>query len=104
MTSISLERRLANFRSSLGPTVPVARTGRSPSVGAERLAAALDGELIRTDAGCFVRVEAPSTILLLDRARLARLPGQPPADALLVCLDTETTGLATAAGTLVFLV
>ena len=32
------------------------------------------------------------------------LPGHPPADAPLVCLDTETTGLATAAGTLAFLV
>ena len=40
----------------------------------------------------------------LDRERLARLPGQPPADVPLLCLDTETTGLATAAGTLAFLV
>ena len=40
----------------------------------------------------------------LDRERLARLPGHPPPDAPLVCLDTETTGLATAAGTLAFLV
>ena len=38
------------------------------------------------------------------RSRLASLPGQPPADARLVCLDTETTGLGTAAGTLAFLV
>jgi len=35
---------------------------------------------------------------------LARLPGQPPPGAPLLCLDTETTGLATAAGTLAFLV
>ena len=40
----------------------------------------------------------------LDRDRLADLPGQPPPGAPLVCLDTETTGLATAAGTLAFLV
>jgi hypothetical protein len=40
----------------------------------------------------------------VDRERLARLPGQPPADAPLVCLDTETTGLATAAGTVAFLI
>ena len=33
-----------------------------------------------------------------------RLPGQPPADGPLVCLDTETTGLATAAGTVAFLI
>ena len=32
------------------------------------------------------------------------MPGQPPAQAPLVCLDTETTGLATAAGTVAFLV
>ena len=49
------------------------------------------------------RVVAPVEIPL-DRERLARLPGHPPADAPLVCLDTETTGLATAAGTLAFLV
>ena len=40
----------------------------------------------------------------VDRERLARLPGHPPPDAPLVCLDAETTGLATAAGTLAFLV
>jgi hypothetical protein len=43
-------------------------------------------------------------ILPLDRERLERLPGQPPRDVPLVCLDTETTGLATAAGTMAFLV
>ena len=42
--------------------------------------------------------------LPVDRARLATLPGQPPSDRPLVCLDTETTGLATAAGTLAFLI
>jgi hypothetical protein len=77
---------------------------RSTTVGAERLAATLDGELIRTSRGAFVRIEAPSILLPLDRPRLAALPGQPPADAPLLCLDTETTGLATAAGTLAFLV
>jgi tetratricopeptide (TPR) repeat protein len=78
--------------------------GRSSSIGAERLAATLDGELIRTSRGSFVRIEAPTTLLPVDRRRLAGLPGQPPADAPLLCLDTETTGLATAAGTLAFLV
>ena len=33
-----------------------------------------------------------------------RLPGQPPPGAPLVCLDTETTGLATAAGTVAWLI
>ena len=45
-----------------------------------------------------------TVVLPIDRERLARLPGQPPPDAPLVCLDTETTGLATAAGTVAFLV
>jgi hypothetical protein len=40
----------------------------------------------------------------IDRRRLADLPGHPPPDAPLICIDTETTGLATAAGTLAFLV
>jgi RNase H-like protein len=103
MTAVGLERRLANFRLGVGgASAPV--EAAATSIGAERLAATLDGELVRTNRGTFVRLEAPSTILPLDRARLARLPGQPPADAPLLCLDTETTGLATAAGTLAFLV
>ena len=105
MTVVGLERRFANFRAGQAArpaSDPVAR--RQSTVGAERLAAAVDGELIRTPRGSFVRVEAPSTLLPVDRGRLATLPGQPPADAPLLCLDTETTGLATAAGTLAFLV
>jgi len=117
--AVSLERRLANFR--LG-TAGSHRAGlvrdtgapsgervatparRSSTIGAERLAATLDGELVRTPRGSFVRLEGASTILPLDRARLAGLPGQPPPGAPLLCLDTETTGLATAAGTLAFLI
>ena len=101
-----LQRRLANLRSTIPspPSEPPRSAGRTTTVGAERLAEAVHGELVRTPAGCFVRVEAPSTLLPIDRDRLARLPGQPPPDAPLVCLDTETTGLATAAGTLAFLV
>ena len=103
--SALLERRFANFRAGLAtrPT-PAVDVRRASSIGAERLAAAVDGELVRTPRGSFVRVEAPSTLLPVDRGRLATLPGQPPADAPLLCLDTETTGLATAAGTLAFLV
>jgi hypothetical protein len=106
MTAVGLERRLANFRSALParPTVDLEDRARRSTIGAERLAASLDGELVRTPRGAYVRVEAPSTILPLDRPRLAGLPGQPPPDAPLLCLDTETTGLATAAGTLAFLV
>ena len=45
-----------------------------------------------------------SRSIAVDRHRLAGLPGQPPPDVPLVCLDTETTGLATAAGTVAFLI
>src|SRR5919108_1669986 len=100
MTVVGLERRFANFRAGL-PARPVApaQAQRASSIGAERLAAALDGELIRTSRGTFVRLEGSSTILPLDRLRLGGLPGQPPSDVPLLCLDTETTGPATAAGT-----
>ena len=106
MSAVGLDRRFANFRQGLvsRPAVDPGERVRRSSAAAERLAAELDGELVRTPRGCFVRVEAPSTLMPLDRERLARLPGQPPPSAPLLCLDTETTGLATAAGTLAFLV
>jgi tetratricopeptide (TPR) repeat protein len=109
VATVGLERRFANFRAGLAareavaPLTPSA-PARASSIGAERLAATLDGELVRTPRGSFVRIEAPTTLLPVDRERLATLPGQPPANAPLLCLDTETTGLATAAGTLAFLV
>lgn len=71
---------------------------------ADHLAAATDGEVVATSEGLVVRCEAPSRSIPLDRGRLALLPGQPPPQAPLVCLDTETTGLATAAGTVAFLI
>lgn len=110
---LRLERRFANFRLGLRrfeeaaeppAEATSARAIQRSTIGAERLAATLDGELIRTERGAFVRLEAPSTVLPIERDRLATLPGQPPANAPLLCLDTETTGLATAAGTLAFLV
>ena len=104
MTVVGLERRFANFRAARPAIEQADGPPRATSIGAERLAAAVDGELVRTRLGSFVIVETPTTLLPVDRARLARLPGQPPADAPLLCLDTETTGLATAAGTLAFLV
>jgi hypothetical protein len=109
--AVSLERRFANFRAAhvardeavpLGPNHPMG--GRATTVGAEQLAVAVGGHLEKTPRGAFVVVESPSTLLPVDRERLATLPGQPPANAPLLCLDTETTGLATAAGTLAFLV
>ena len=102
----TLERRLARFRASRTPATtaerpaPVAR-GREM---AARLAAALDGEVMGGPDGLVVRVEPPSIAVPLVRERLASLPGQPGPEARLVCLDTETTGLGTAAGTLAFLV
>jgi tetratricopeptide (TPR) repeat protein len=40
----------------------------------------------------------------VDRRRLGTLPGQPSPDRRLVCLDTETTGLGTGAGTVAWVV
>ena len=117
MSGATLERRLANYRASLGPggapdpSVGSRGGNRSDGVTArgsielgQRLAEALDGELILDPAGPVVRCEPTTITLPLDRARLHGLPGQPPPDVPLVCLDTETTGLATAAGTVAFLV
>ncbi|MEA2519561.1 MAG: uncharacterized protein QOF49_1641, partial [Chloroflexota bacterium] len=114
MSGATLERRLANYRASMrsgapaAPADPGERSDAGVARGSielgQRLAEALDGELILDPAGPVVRVEPATIILPLDRERLHGLPGQPPPDAPLVCLDTETTGLATAAGTVAFLV
>jgi len=108
----SLARRLANFRAARGPEgdglAPAdPRAGAAAAASrerTERLAAALDAELIVTGVGSVLRIERPAQSIPIDRDRLQELPGQPPRAAPLVCLDTETTGLATAAGTLAFLV
>jgi tetratricopeptide (TPR) repeat protein len=71
---------------------------------ARRLAEAVDGEWIHGSSGGYVRVDRPSTLLPIDRERLGRLPDGAPAGVPLVCLDTETTGLATGTGTVAFLV
>ena len=103
----SLARRLERYRVAAGTLV--ARDDPPPvstpsSVLAEHLAAATDGEVVTTSEGLIVRCEVPARSIPVDRERLARLPGQPPPDAPLICLDTETTGLATAAGTVAFLI
>jgi hypothetical protein len=113
--AVTRERRLANLRASLArpggvPTGPAELPARAPFSGrrsgalAIRLARAVGAEAADTDGGWLVRRTIAPVELPLDRARLAQLPGHPPTDAPLVCLDTETTGLATAAGTLAFLV
>lgn len=71
---------------------------------ARRLALAVDGEWIRGAVGGYVRVEMTPVRLPVDRERLAGLPGGAPAGVPLVCLDIETTGLATGTGTVAFLV
>ena len=67
--AIGLERRFANFRAGLAarPAVASASARNSTSIGAERLAATLDGELVRTSSGSFVRIEAPSTLLPVEQ-------------------------------------
>ncbi len=104
---LPLARRLERYRAA-AHAPPVLEPGPPPEQTtdrlAERLAAAMDGQIIVTPEGTIVRCEVPARPIPLDRERLATLPGQPPADAPLVCLDTETTGLATAAGTVAWLI
>lgn len=102
-----LARRLANFRRSTSESTRPADAFRDRQRTAElaaRLARALDAEVVVTDVGTLVRIEGPPHPIAIDRNALARLPGHPPADVPLICLDTETTGLGSAAGTVAFLV
>jgi hypothetical protein len=103
VSGATLDRRFANFRATLRPVVEE-QPARHPAELAQRLANAVDGEVIRSKLGTVVRCEPLTVILPVDRDRLWSLPGQPPAGVPLVCLDTETTGLATAAGSIAFLV
>ncbi len=104
----TLARRLERYRAALPAVLPPAaidaRDGRGAPDLAVRLAVAVDGEVVISPEGRIVRCEVPVRSLPVDRVRLATLPGQPPPEVPLVCLDTETTGLATAAGTAAFLV
>jgi hypothetical protein len=109
IASSALDRRLARYRAATRGAVapgprPAVRTSPGAIELATRLAEAIDAEVVRTPEGVVVRAEQESRTLPVDRARLAALPGQPPTDVPLVCLDTETTGLATAAGTVAFLI
>jgi hypothetical protein len=71
---------------------------------AQRMAQGLDGDAVETPHGWYVRRELRPVYLPIDRTRLADLPGMPPAGTPLLCLDTETTGLGSAAGTVAFLI
>jgi uncharacterized protein YprB with RNaseH-like and TPR domain len=111
--AIRLQRRLAAYRAERAAVVADPASGGSAARSsararsselAARLAAAIDANVVTSDLGTIVRRDVGSVPMAIDRARLASLPGQPPADVPLVCLDTETTGLATAAGTMAFLI
>jgi RNase_H superfamily len=115
MSGATLERRLANYRAAIRSAAetsvhpePSDRVDGGVARGSielgQRLAEALDGELILDPGGPVVRVEPATVVLPIDRERLRTLPGMPARDVPLVCLDTETTGLATAAGTVAFLI
>ena len=96
MENAVLARRLDRLRS-----VP-SRVPAPPGAGidhAERLARELGGGAAGGVAVFAHRVELP-----VNRKTLAALPYGVPRDSPLVCFDLETTGLATAAGTLAFLV
>ena len=71
---------------------------------AGRLAELLDGAVDEHPDGYVVRVDQPPMPLPLDRVALATLPFPMDPDRPFVCLDTETTGLATGPGTVAFLV
>ncbi len=104
--AVTLGRRLATFRahSAAAPRPSTAALRRSGEASAVLLADAIGGEVVAAPGGRYVRVEADAHPIALDRERLASLPGMPPAEAPLVCLDTETTGLSTGTGTFAFLV
>lgn len=91
-------------RLTVGDAVPVpvlpAGAGRE---GAARLARALGGHLAELDGGSVVVVER-RVPLPVDLARLRELPEPVDPSRPIVFLDTETTGLGTAAGTVPFLV
>jgi hypothetical protein len=103
----TLARRLERYRAATHGSPIQTEIGPAAAVTAalaERMAAAMDGEIVITSEGTIVRCEVPTRPIPIDRDRLATLPGQPPPDVPLVCLDTETTGLATAAGTVAWLI
>ncbi len=75
-----------------------------PGSLAKRMADAIDGDAIETDHGWYVRRELRPVYMPIDRSRLAALPAMPAPATPLLCLDTETTGLGSAAGTVAFLI
>jgi uncharacterized protein len=84
--------------------VATARTSRPPDASAAQgLAEALGGRIVERSSGSVVVVERTQRLPIRPHA-LASLPFAIPPERPLVLLDTETTGLGTAAGTVAFLV
>jgi hypothetical protein len=104
----ALARRLASYRAwqrhADGLRQPTPADPARAAELATRIAVAIDGVIVETSAGRYVRRDGAPITMPVDRAALGSLPGLPAPDVPLVCLDTETTGLGTAAGTYVFLV
>lgn len=102
-----LARRLARYRETIDrPATDPAFAPTTPGgpTRAERMAAAVGGEVRTGPGGSVVWYTTPPRSIPIDRTRLADLPGHPDPTTPLLCLDTETTGLATAAGTVAWLV
>ena len=106
-TGSDIATRLARFRAAGGraaPSLHVPPAGAMPGPDrAARLADALGGDVERSADGRVVRVVASRPIPVAFE-RFAALPYPVDPGHPIVCLDTETTGLGTAAGTVAFLV
>jgi uncharacterized protein len=96
METTALARRLDRLRSAPGRVVTEPRQRVDHAAG---LAAELDG-LARDGVAVFEKKFS----MAVKRVALSALPYGVPVDKPLICLDLETTGLATAAGTLAFLI
>ena len=90
-----LGRRLDRFRATVAPAEPCPSAPPRAAALATELGGRVVGEIVVLEG----RVE-----LEVDRHALARSPYRVDAGRPLVCLDTETTGLATGAGTVAFLI
>lgn len=101
---VTLGRRLTSFRAARAADRPDPASMDDRADLAHRLAAAVGGSVLEGAGGSVVRLDAGTARMPVDRRRLGSLPGQPPADRRLVCLDTETTGLGTGAGTVAWIV
>src|SRR5512132_3755992 len=99
--SAVLGRRLDRLRSHARPNARPWPTTRPDH--ARALADAVGGRVERTSAGAVVWLESQAEVAV-DRGALRTLPYSVGTEQPFVCLDLETTGLATAAGTVAFLV